>query len=71
MKVKPDDEDLCKENSNEVNNLLDNKKKIIDLFKEQLDVKENVKNIKIYSGSIEIFDSEEYFNKNNKLVDIK
>ena len=28
MKVKPDNEDLCKENSNEVNNLLDNKKKI-------------------------------------------
>ena len=71
MKVKPDNEDLCKENANEVNNLLDNKKKFIDLFKEQLDVKENVKNIKIYSGSIEIFHSEEYFNKNNKIVDIK
>ena len=28
MKVKPDNEDLCKENSNEVNNLLDNKKNL-------------------------------------------
>ena len=59
MKVKP---------SNEIENK--NEKNIfIDFFKEHFDIKENVKNIKIYSGSNEIFDSEKYFNKNDTPVD--
>ena len=53
MKVKPSNEI---ENKNE-------KKFFIDFFKEHFDIKENVKNIKIYSGSNEIFDCEKYFNK--------
>ena len=59
MKVKPGNEN---ENKNE-------NKKFIDFFKEHFDIKENVKNIKIYSGSNEIFDSEKYFNKNDTPVD--
>ena len=58
MKVKP---------SNEIENK--NEKIFIDFFKEYFDIKENVKNIKIYSGSNEIFDSEKYFNKNDTPVD--
>ena len=72
MKVKPNIEDFIdfyfKEHSNKVYNLFDNKK-FIDLFKEQLDVKGNIVNIKIYSASNEIFDCEKYFNKNNTPVD--
>ena len=45
------------------------KKFFIDFFKEHLNIKEDVKNIKIYSGSNEIFDSEKYFNKNDTPVD--
>ena len=59
MKVKPDNEI---KNKNE-------KKFFIDFFKEHFDIKENVKNIKIYSGSNEIFDCEKYFNKNDTPVD--
>ena len=59
MKVKPGNEI---ENKNE-------KKIFTDFFKEHFDIKENVKNIKIYSGSNEIFDSEKYFNKNDTPVD--
>ena len=59
MKVKPGNEI---ENKNE-------KKILIYFFKEYFDIKENVKNIKIYSGSNEIFDSEKYFNKNDTPVD--
>ena len=59
MKVKPSNEI---ENKNE-------KKFFIDFFKEHFDIKENVKNIKIYSGSNETFDSEKYFNKNDTPVD--
>ena len=73
MKVKPNSEDFIdfyfKEHSNKVYNLFDNKKKFIDLFKEQLDVKGNIENIKIYSASNEIFDTEKYFNKNDTPVD--
>ena len=72
MKVKPNIEDFIdfyfKEHSNKVYNLFDNKK-FIDLFKEQLDVKGNIVNIKIYSASNEIFDCEKCFNKNNTPVD--
>ena len=53
--------------ANEIEN--ENKKKFIDFFKEKLNIKEDVKNIKIYSGSNEIFDSEKYFNKNDTPVD--
>ena len=61
MKVKP---------GNEIENKNENEKNIfIDFFKEHFDIKENVKNIKIYSGSNEIFDSEKYFNKNVTPVD--
>ena len=56
MKVKP---------SNEI----ENKKIFIDFFKEYFNIKGNVKNIKFYSGSNEIFDSEKYFNKNDTPVD--
>ena len=59
MKVKPGNEI---ENKNE-------KKNFIDFLKEHFDIKEDVKNIKVYSGSIEIFDSEKYFNKNDTPVD--
>ena len=59
MKVKPGNEI---ENKNE-------KKNFIDFFKEHFDIKENVKNIKIYSGSNEIFDCEKYFNRNDTPVD--
>ena len=59
MKVKPGNEI---ENKNE-------KKEFIDFLKEHFDIKENVKNIKIYSGSNEIFDTEKYYNKNNTPVD--
>ena len=59
MKVKPGNEI---ENKNE-------KKKIIDFLKEHFGIKENVKNIKIYSGSNEIFDTEKYYNKNDTPVD--
>ena len=59
MKVKPGNEI---ENKNE-------KKNFIDFFKEHFDIKENVKNIKIHSGSNVIFDSEKYFNKNDTPVD--
>ena len=53
--------------ANEIEN--ENKKKsIIDFFKKIFDIKKDVKNVKIYSGSIEIFDSEKYFNKKNTLV---
>ena len=45
------------------------KKFFIDFFKEHLNIKEDVKNIKIYSGSNKIFDSEKYFNKNDTPVD--
>ena len=45
------------------------KRIFIDFFKEHLNIKEDVKNIKIYSGSNEIFDSEKYFNKNDTPVD--
>ena len=48
---------------NEIKNKNKNKKFFIDFFKEHFDIKENVKNIKIYSGSNEIFDCEKYFNK--------
>ena len=41
----------------------------IDFFKEDFDIKGNVENIKIYSGSNEIFDCEKYFNKNSTPVD--
>ena len=59
MKVKPSNEI---ENKNE-------KKFFIDFFKKHFDINENVKNIKIYSGSNEIFDCEKYFNKNDTPVD--
>ena len=59
MKVKPSNEI---ENKNE-------KKFFIDFFKEHFDIKENIKNIKIYFGSNEIFDCEKYFNKKDKSVD--
>ena len=59
MKVKTSKEI---ENENE-------KKFFIDFFKDYFDIKENVKNIKIYSGSIEIFDTEKYYNKNDTPVD--
>ena len=53
MKVKP---------GNEIENKNENEKTFfIDFFKEHFDIKENVKNIKIYSGSNEIFDSEKFF----------
>ena len=39
------------------------KKIFIDWFKDISNIKENVKNIKIYSDSKEIFDCEKYFNK--------
>ena len=73
MKVKPNIEVFIdyyfKEHSNKVYNLFDNKKKFIEFFKEQLDVKGNIDNIKIYSASNEIFDTEKYFNKNDTPVD--
>ena len=73
MKVKPNIEVFIdyyfKEHSNKVYNLFDNKKKFIEFFKEQLDVKGNIENIKIYSASNEIFDTEKYFNKNDTPVD--
>ena len=59
MKVKP---------SNEIENR-NEKKFFIDFFKEHFDIKENIKNIKIYFGSNEIFDCEKYFNKKDKSVD--
>ena len=59
MKVKPSNEI---ENKNE-------KKFFIDFFKKHFDINENVKNIKIYSGSNEIFDCEKYYNKNETPVD--
>ena len=59
MKVKPGNEI---ENKNE-------KKIFIDFLKKHFGIKENVKNIEIYSGSNEIFDSEKYFNKNDTPVD--
>ena len=59
MKVKPGNEI---ENKNE-------KKFFIDFLKKHFGIKENVKNIEIYSGSNEIFDSEKYFNKNDTPVD--
>ena len=59
MKVKPSKEI---ENKNE-------KKIFIDFFKDYLDIKEkNIKNIKIYFGSNEIFDTEKYYNKNDTSV---
>ena len=71
--IKPNIEDFIdfyfKEHSNKVYNLFDNKKKFIDLFKEVLDVKGNIENIKIYSPYNEIFDTEKYFNKNDTPVD--
>ena len=63
MKVKSDDKEEI---------VVDNKLRydfFIDFLKEYFDVKEDVKNIKIYSGSIEIFDSEKYINKNDTTVD--
>ena len=53
--------------SKEIEN--ENEKKFIHFFKDYFDIKENVKNIKIYSGSIEIFDTEKYYNKNDTPVD--
>ena len=48
-------------------NKIENEKKFfIDFFKEHFNKKENVKNIKIYSDSKEIFDCEKYFNKDLK-----
>ena len=46
-----------------------NKKKIMDFLKEYFEIQENIKNIKIYSSSNEIFDSEKYFNKNDTPLD--
>ena len=72
MKVEPNNEDLFNEYSNEVIDVekyFNNKKKIINFFKEHLNIKENVDNIKFYSRSNLIFDTKEYFNKNDKPVD--
>ena len=72
MKVEPNNEDLFNEYSNEVIDVekyFNNKKKFIIFFKEHLNIKENVENIKFYSRSNLIFDTKEYFNKNDKPVD--
>ena len=72
MKVEPNNEDLFNEYSNEVigvEKYFNNKKKFINYFKEHLNIKENVENIKFYSRSNLIFDTKEYFNKNDKPVD--
>ena len=72
MKVGPNNEDLFNEYSNEVIDVekhFNNKKKFIIFFKEHLNIKENVENIKFYSRSNLIFDTKEYFNKNDKPVD--
>ena len=46
------------------------KKFFINFFEKYFDIEEGkLKNIKIYSGSNEIFDSEKYFNKNDTPVD--
>ena len=50
-------------------NEIENKKFFIDFIKKYFDIKENVKNIKIYSGSNEIFDTEKFYNKNDTPVD--
>ena len=63
MKVKSDDKEEI---------VVDNKMRydfVIDFLKEYFDIKENLNNIKIYSGSNEIFDSEKYINKNDTTVD--
>ena len=63
MKVKSDDKGEI---------VVDNKMRydfFIDFLKEYFDIKENLNNIKIYSGSNEIFDSEKYINKNDTTVD--
>ena len=41
----------------------------MDFLKEYFEIQENIKNIKIYSSSNEIFDSEKYFNKNDTPLD--
>ena len=66
MKVKSDDKkefeiDNENENRNGYNIFIDFFKNIFDIKKENI-----VKNIKICSGSKEIFDSEKYFNKDSK-----
>ena len=68
MKVKPSNKDLIDlysplVDSSKVHHLFDSKEKFIELFKEQLGVKEDIKNIEIYSGSIKVFDCKEYFKK--------
>ena len=71
MKVKPGNE-IKNKNKNENENENEKEKKFfIDFLKEHfdIDIKENVKNIKIYSGSNEIFDTEKYYNKNDTPVD--
>ena len=63
MKVKSDDKEEI---------VVDNKMRydfFIDFLKEYFDIKENLNNIEIYSGSNEIFDSEKYINKNDTTVD--
>ena len=76
MKVKPSNENLIDlyfplVDSSKLQHLFDSKEKFIELFKEQLGVKEDTKNIEIYSGSIKVFDCEEYFNKKDKTVNNK
>ena len=48
---------------NEINSLIDAIKNLFDVRKENI-----VKNIKIYSDSNELFDSEKYLNKKKKTI---
>ena len=57
MKVEFDNEIEIR---NEINSLIDAIKNLFDIRKENV-----VKNIKIYSDSNELFDSEKYLNKKN------